>query len=292
MRKAPQRPNDEYLRDLTRGSSRPMEVPILMLQMYVDESGHSGHYVVCGLLARAGEWDPIFAEWNEVLARNPPLPYWHQGDAYAGKPPFKALSSGDRRARAVALAGIVARHAPLQLQVAMPVDLYERHMRGRFATDLKAVTDDPRSNRGLRLLSASPYHLLHFGLIEQLKRELSTADLDEGVRLEIEQSDRLERDEALVRGLRQVVATYVAGGWRDPFSGIGLLRGKRPNARGLEAADLVAWSIRRRLSPGRLSEVCQVLEWRARACVLLIDQAMIEGWVAAVNEQGGSARAE
>lgn len=238
------RPTNEFLQLLTAGVRRPLEVPLLVLGLYIDESADGKTYVVCGVLASVGSWDRLGCEWNKILAREPALPYWHQSDVYAREEPFDVLSEDQIRDREVWLSSEVRALNPRIIATAMSARDYEAEQ-----TDwIRSANLLRKSARKQWLLRNSPYSVLHTAWVEQMHREPDAFGVDERALVIIEASDDLKRDEETTRWVRGWNQYYLDKGRPNRIYSVATQQGKLPESRPLEAVDMAAWVVRRRLS--------------------------------------------
>lgn len=281
-------PQNEFLRFLTRGARRPMEVPILMLTLYSDESG-GGVFLFSGLLATREQWEAFYPAWNAVLESPPCVPYWHQTGAFAQTPekPFRGLTFDQKCEKAKRLAAVVADMRPRWLCASLAEADYLAEVKGRIILPPTGDHGLDARRAAIVRMNESPYHLLHFALVEQLNRELAEMG-DQPVRIILAASDNDFRDGANVTSMKQLCRLYTARGWDQAPPYIAHAPSNVPEYRPLEAADITAWTLRRRLTDTPPKDVCDILLSRLNPPDIRVTAEMMRDWVAGVLETEGA----
>jgi hypothetical protein len=86
------------------------EIPVLVMQAYVDDSVEPPVFVLAGFVTHAEQWAKLTVKWADALTRPPTLEYFKMNEAYARKGQFEGWSEPDRDARLGDLAGIIKQH--------------------------------------------------------------------------------------------------------------------------------------------------------------------------------------
>lgn len=262
-------PRNGLLQFLCIGSKRPMEVIVAVLVLYVDESSDDKTYLVSGLMAPVRRWDEFCTQWDRILAIEPAVPYWHQSDVWAWPrvAPFDRLSRAQVKEREILLARAVANVRPRAIGTVLRSDVYDAELRGKIKPPRSPYPMGEARRRLIQSVGDSAYLFLHQAWIEQGSRELAQTPGRESARLVIEQSHNPKHDKALEHTLHALLALRRAEGRPDPFHSITHEKGKCPESRPLEAADMHAWALRRQLS-GKPHHLCDaILESAPTRCI-------------------------
>ena len=106
----------------------------MTLQVYVDDSGKNDPpvFVLAGFVASAEAWGEFSDEWRVSLLRSPLLEDFKMKDANARRGSFKGFSPGARDDRLLDLAEIIERHIEFGVSIAIPHAAYDRVFRGKI----------------------------------------------------------------------------------------------------------------------------------------------------------------
>lgn len=106
----------------------------MALQFYIDDSGKNDPpiFVLAGFVAHKEAWVKFSNEWKAALARAPSLDHFKMKDANACRGVFKGFSHKERDERLSELAEIIEKHIEFGVSVAIPHDIYERVFRGKM----------------------------------------------------------------------------------------------------------------------------------------------------------------
>lgn len=113
----------------------------MALQVYCDESGNNDPpvYVLAGVVGRPDDWVAFSEEWQRELDAEPSLPYFKMNEAVRPAGAWRSMASGVREARLGRFASILKRHMLFSLAVMVKHDDYNDEYRGKVAPEV----DDP-----------------------------------------------------------------------------------------------------------------------------------------------------
>lgn len=199
-----------------------------MLQCFLDESGKGNGpvMVIAGWIAEAETWTMFDADWRQFLAGPPSLAYFKMKEAHRGNGAFWSTREEEaRRARVAIAQSVITDHVRAGVSITVPTEAYERIF-------------------GAIPVWKDPYVFMLFQLIKSYKRDCGQLGLSREISFYFDKQEKAEGriDEA----------------W-DFFEASGNerlleLMGDRPEFRDdktslpLQAADLMAWWIRRQLA--------------------------------------------
>jgi hypothetical protein len=125
----------DRIRSLVCGVASPARKTkrLLMWKAYYDESGSdakSRYFVLAGYVSSVDDWELFSDEWQGVLDQAPRLDYFKTTEAFQIRDQFAGWPEEQRNARVLQFLSIVQARALFGCAVAMPKDIYERHIRG------------------------------------------------------------------------------------------------------------------------------------------------------------------
>ncbi|MGI8962223.1 MAG: DUF3800 domain-containing protein [Bryobacteraceae bacterium] len=106
-----------------------------MWKAYFDESGSdaaSRYFLLAGYISDIDHWISLSDEWEEALAGPPKLEYFKMTEAFQLRDQFAGWTERQRDNHIDRLRAIIQSHCLLGSGVAMPKDLYDRHVRGHI----------------------------------------------------------------------------------------------------------------------------------------------------------------
>lgn len=211
----------------------------MSLRFYIDDSGKNDPpvFVLGGVALDVGRLEEFEAAWRSALANPPAIPFFKMKDANARQGVFKGMSPADRDAKVAALGEVLRIYAVASISVVVRHDQYRRTYKGR----LMRWMDEPYQML-FHLIIATAYKLV-------IEKDLgSTAEFVFDRQLNEERT--LEESLATFRqGLVEELASFLAA---DPR------HADDKDEVGLQAADMVAWHVRR--------------SWRVRGVPFLFDE--------------------
>lgn len=106
----------------------------MAFQLYVDDSGKNDPpiFVLAGFLATHEAWSEFAVEWQEALAGPPELSYFKMKEANRCNGAFKGFTKQQRDERLVQLAKIVQKHVEFGISIGIPHAIYNKVFRGRM----------------------------------------------------------------------------------------------------------------------------------------------------------------
>ncbi len=228
---------------LTMGMDWQPDAVVLMLAVYLDETGDDTTYLVGGLMATVERWEALADEWNRILSRDPRLSHWHQADAYAHKKsPWIELGIEHYKQFVADLAAAIVAANPWGISVSLRAEDWN-----------VVVPKKPNIERRPDTISirhaavnhyASPYSILCAGIGKAISMRL----------VDIASTDRVMvvMENSTSPGTEAVVdcATWMLGNDLDRYESITVENGKSPETRPLEAADMYMWALRRYMTKG------------------------------------------
>lgn len=116
--------------------ARARKQPLLMLKLYVDDSGKAGHspvMVLAGYLAPAEQWAAFSNEWQALLDECG-VPIFRMAEAWRLGVEWHHLGALGRDQLIARLIGCIRRHAKMAFVNSMPIEGFNHYLR---------VTEDP-----------------------------------------------------------------------------------------------------------------------------------------------------
>lgn len=206
---------------------------LLMLTAYFDDSGTDDQSLYCllaGFLAREVAWEAFNEDWANALQSDPPLAGLHMSASC-----FEGFSNEQRDKKLEDLVGVINKHDPVLFACMVHRPLFDA-ICDEFMGDMRAL-----SKRERRLIR-SPYILCLAVVMHWLSRQLaiiSAIQPDEQVDLILDvQPGFAGTVQDFHDTFKKQVPLYAATFGRIIFD-------SDKNVLPLQAADFVAWSIRR-----------------------------------------------
>lgn len=202
-----------------------------MLQGYFDDSGSDGirpPFVLAGWIHTAERWGDFSDDWKAELDQRPKIRYFKMSEAAAGQGQFQGMPIEFRKYKVRNLLSVVQKHNPDGLYCFMRWDEWRE-----FEKKLPAST-------------RKPYVSLFFGVLDTVMAyEKNIGRFPEKVELDFD-----EQGEAGLLALEwyRLIAPHFPAEYKEIF-------GRSPTMLDdedympLQAADMLAWSVRRDLDP-------------------------------------------
>ncbi|MDJ0642541.1 MAG: DUF3800 domain-containing protein [Erythrobacter sp.] len=204
---------------------------LLALQFYIDDSGKNDPpvFVLAGFVASVERWLEFSAAWSSALEESPSIAHFKMVEANRRKGEFAGISKNDRDKKLRRLAEIVRDHVEFGISIAIPHADYKRV----FENQLMKSYD-------------TPYVLAHnlmMNRVDKVLNEIGNAD-----EVDVIFDRQLDREQIITRSyaLLEKQPNY-PGRKRFPTSPV-FADDKR--ALPLQAADMLAWHIRRSYRDG------------------------------------------
>lgn len=215
---------------------------LLMLQGYIDDSGSDGTripFVLAGYILAAEKWADFSDAWKSELERKPRIKYFKMNEAVSGDGQFKGLSEEFRKCKVRDLIAIINRYKPSGICVFAKWDEWKQLI-------------EPYVPR----ISKYPYTALFMLMLDAVvSYEKSIGIFPEKIQLDFDEQGDIGRltlqwysiiNQFFHPDLAQIIS-------RTPT----MLNDKEYVA--LQAADLLAWAIRRDLDP--TDKIIKGWEW-------------------------------
>jgi len=241
---AKSQPNpSEYIRALVCGLPRELRLRrlLVMLQGYVDDSGSEGTrspFVLAGYILPAKEWELFSDDWKSQLEREPRITYFKMMEAAQRIKQFSGFSEEFCRCKVKDLLAVIHRHNLDGIYSVLSWNDYREILESSLPEEMR---------RGMR----TAYGLLFFNILDtvvfyQRRKQIGPekVDLDFDEQGEAGEFARMFYPLVKEQSLPEVQA--ILG--RTPT----MLDDK--NFVALQAADLLAWSIRREFDCGNQTE--------------------------------------
>lgn len=123
--------------------------PFMVLQAYVDDSGSDGEgpiFVLAGFLGTADDWISFSDEWAEALAEPPSLGYFKAAEANRLRDQFDRKRGWNERLRddrVASLIRVIKKHAIARMHVSMRHRDFEEHIKNLSAPARRLSSDFP-----------------------------------------------------------------------------------------------------------------------------------------------------
>jgi hypothetical protein len=202
---------------------------ILVLQAYADDSGNhkeSHVFVLAGFVAKADpDWILFEKEWADALAKPPRLAYFKMKECHALKGQFNGWKKQDRDERLAELVTIIKNRALASIFALVP--------RGEFSAAI---------SRSKSRWSKSPYGVVYYALVWATLKSVLSSGITDQVDFIFDEQLRLSDDVQAAWGLFSQLAMKSE---LAPLLGSRPVHGDDKKFLPLQAADLLAWHIRR-----------------------------------------------
>ncbi len=204
----------------------------MAFQFYVDDSGKNDPpvFVLAGLLAEQTAWEQFSLAWEDILAQPPALKCFKMADANRCQGVFKGFSRAERDAKLKRLANLLAEHVEIGVSVAIPHASYAKVFRGQMMKSF-----DTPYFLAFYLIQAAVHKYL------KLAGNLDTVDLV---------YDRQLEKERYVLGAHAILFESLPDEVTKRYPNPPKFADDRLYPP-LQAADLLAWHIRRSWKDGR-----------------------------------------
>lgn len=198
----------------------------MTLRFYIDDSGKDDPpvFVLGGIVIEGDRLESFEAEWNRVLAAAPAIPYFKMKEANGRRGAFKGMPAADRDLKVTHLGAVLRSHALATLSVIVRHEDYRRV----FESQMMRSMDRPYQIM---------FHLAIVGGYKLCRRLGLDGEADFVFDRQLEHEQQL-RDSlpALRRDMEPQIAKFLGANPRHADD-------KEEVA--LQAADMVAWHVRR-----------------------------------------------
>lgn len=199
-----------------------------MLEGYADDSGNNREshvFVLAGFVGNAPDWSEFEQEWAECLAKPPALEYFKMRECQAFRGQFLGWQEKERNKRLADLVAIIQKHAKASIFALVPRD------------DFFVAVPKTKSR-----YFKTPYALTYYALIWATLQSMQSCGLKDTVNFIFDEQLRLSDD---VQALWGQFAQNIARSELAPHLGSRPIHGSEKQYIPLQAADLLAWHIRR-----------------------------------------------
>lgn len=110
---------------------------LLALQFYIDDSGKNDPpvFVLAGFVASVDAWLAFHEDWKAALDRSPRLEFFKMSDANQCNGIFRGFSKAERDNKVLELASIIRNHVEFGVSIAIPHAAYDNVFKGRIMRD-------------------------------------------------------------------------------------------------------------------------------------------------------------
>ncbi len=126
----------DYVRALVSGfpSRTWADRKMAVLQAMADDSGKSQDpvFVLAGLVMNADEWIQFTDSWDAILNKVPRIEYFKMNEAHNREEQFAKFSPTERDQRVRDFTNLIMIYRPLAIADVVPHDLYKRFFAGKF----------------------------------------------------------------------------------------------------------------------------------------------------------------
>jgi len=236
-----------------------------MWKAYFDESGSdakSQYFVLAGYVSSVDHWERFSDEWQRALERPPRLDYFKTREAFQLRDQFEGWSEDQRNERIEDLWRIVRAHAIFGCAVAMPKDLYERHLRGVIVR-----------------LYDNPYYICFVTSLDFLSDMMNRFEQKGPIDFVFDEYNLEPRVRKLFDSFKP------QGGLHRELIGDIEFRDDK-TVLPLQAADLLAWRTRIRLQDETHGSVVAIDEEQPPSVALVIQEKELRGFVEYLRKDG------
>ena len=202
---------------------------VLVLEAYADDSGNDRNsqvFVLAGFVAKADPgWLRFEKEWRFALQKPPAVKYFKMRECHALRGQFDGWDPTERDQRLAELVGIIKRTATASIFALVP--------RADFFAAMPKL--DVRFTK-------SPYAVVYYALIWATLQSMKSSEITEPVDFIFDEQLRLSDDVQALYGYFKRRLMY---GDLAPLLGARPIHGSDEKFLPLQAADLLAWHIRR-----------------------------------------------
>lgn len=227
--------NARAVRKLVCGFPEPRRSKRLMLMLaYVDGSGtmnDSPAYVMAGYLGSAEAWEAFSGDWKAALDHPKAIEYFKMSEAWARRGEFAGWEEGLRDARLKLLSPIINRHAFSALIFVASTDGWKKHVVGKLN---ERYHDRPYFFAFHSIMSLAVKYLDSKGIKEKVDFVFDEEG-GESMRLMLESFD----------GWADVAPTHL----KEYIGSRPIFRNEK-EVLPLQAADMLAWHVRRSFADG------------------------------------------
>jgi hypothetical protein len=198
-----------------------------MLQAFIDDSGNLGDSPVCvlaGYVARVPVWEQFTDEWEAELAKPKAVDCFKMAHAVSQNGKFAGFTRDEVDAKIVSLTEVLGRHALAGVVSIVPSDHYRRIFTGKFNPNL----------------FDRPYYLPFYGIMVGLMRYLKARGIEEPIDFIFDD----DADHIRVVNSWNLFVSAVPDEMK-PFIGSKPIHRSETIYRPLQAADMLAWDVRR-----------------------------------------------
>jgi hypothetical protein len=201
---------------------------VTMLKAFIDDSGSGGDspwYVLAGYISSVEDWDEFDPEWKSVLDSRPRIEYFKAREAESRRDQFEGFTEDQRNSKIDSLIAVIQKHVRQAIHVRVKQKHYNRIIK---ANGVPPRWDNPYYFLFPEILASAVVAEKYFGSSDPLEFVFDSS----------EQHDKPSR-------------RFYGHAWEQ-----GSLTGRVANVfyrdekifLPLQAADLLAWQVRRRFS--------------------------------------------
>jgi hypothetical protein len=202
-----------------------------MLQGYADDSGSDGTripFVIAGYILPAERWAQFSDDWQAQLDREPAIEYFKMSEAVIGEGQFRGLAEEFRKCKVRDLISVIRKHDPTGVHAFLRWNEWREEIQPVFV---------PPFNQ--------PYPALFFLLLDTLVNyEKAWGKFPEKMQMDFDDQG------SLGMFALSLLATYrnIPSEWNEIMEGSPRMLSDKKYLP-LQAADMLAWTIRRHLDP-------------------------------------------
>jgi hypothetical protein len=237
---------------------------LIVLQAFIDDSAsdsrHDRRLFLAGYLATVDVWERFSDDWAAVLSQPPVLRSLHMSGSWAG------FTAAQKEAKIDALVGVLAKYRPLSIECSISQRDYVEIVRPNAPYDLR-----------------HPYFTCFMGILNGVSKLLYDEGLDGPVDLIFDEQGNVGTNAAIWYEVIKQMIPGLAGN----LGGQPIFR-KDEDMIPLQAADLLAWHVRRLGESGRTLHQLQTANAiRFRHRYLDIPRPLLEKWAEAFSKTRG-----
>lgn len=217
-----------------------------MLQAVVDDSGKGEPpvFVMAGFVLAAEEWAAFADQWQAVLEKDPKIEYFKMREAFRLIDQFSGFNLRDRDRKLQELVSVILHYDPLTIRSVVPHAAYRTVFRGNIAKQMDY-----------------PYFLSYYGIMGALFRYGHLQEWQAGQKVDFIFDE--QGKEGVVPQRVWNFAKETAPAWAKPLIGSGPIHRDDRTFLPLQAADLLAWQVRRFFLEQSRGGVYCAPEWQA-----------------------------
>jgi hypothetical protein len=206
---------------------------LVILQAYIDESGTGNtrqepYFALAGFISTSENWANFSTEWQKELDNDPPIKCFKMRQAFAKQGPFKGLNTEDIDQRVTKFIEIIKSYAMVRVSTTIDKRGYDQFIKGKL--DIPSEIDSP--------YFWCFYQLIYAIIVYQRRHEWNTR-----IDFIFDEIGKLGPETIRWYPLLKKLATPAA----KPYIGSPPIFRDDEQFLPLQAADLYAWLVRRKL---------------------------------------------